>query len=118
MANKKPDLDSRSRGVLITDLLLTTAPRSGYVIPGHGRLNAPPCSTSIRGAAWEHAMRALLYALFVTFGGLLSVLIAYLVEPKVSMTASLIVFLVLFFSNFIVSWFAVVLVMDGSLKDV
>ena len=63
-------------------------------------------------------MRALLCALFVTFGGLLSVLIAYLFEPRVSMTTSLIVFLVLFFSNFIVSWFVVVLVMDGSLKNV
>ncbi len=63
-------------------------------------------------------MRALLYVVFVTIGGLLSVAIGYLVEPQVSMTVSLIVFLALFFANFVVSWIAVVLVMNGSLKDV
>ena len=63
-------------------------------------------------------MRALLYVVFVTIGGLLSVAIGYVVEPKVSMTVSLIVFLALFFANFVVSWIAVVLVMNGSLKDV
>jgi hypothetical protein len=41
-----------------------------------------------------------------------------MVEPVVSMTVSLIVFLALFFANFIVSWMAVVLVMSGPLKDV
>jgi len=63
-------------------------------------------------------MRALLYVVFVTIGGLLAVAIGYLVEPAVSMTASLIVFLALFFANFVVSWIAVVLVMNGPLKDV
>ena len=63
-------------------------------------------------------MRALLYVVFVTIGGLLSVAIGYLVEPQVSMTVSLIVFLALFFANFVVSWIAVVLVMNGSLNDV
>ncbi len=64
-------------------------------------------------------MKALiLYVVFVTIGGLLSVAIGYLVEPKVSMTASLIVFLTLFFGNFVASWIAVVLVMGRSLKDV
>ena len=49
-------------------------------------------------------MKALiLYVVFVTIGGLLSVAIGYLVEPKVSMTASLIVFLTLFFANFVAS---------------
>ena len=63
-------------------------------------------------------MGALLYVVFVTIGGLLAVAIGYLVEPVVSMTASLIVFLALFFANFVVSWIAVVLVMNGPLKDV
>jgi hypothetical protein len=62
-------------------------------------------------------MRALLYAIFVTIGGLLSVAIGYLVEPTVSMTVSLTVFLTLFFANFVVSWIAVVHVINGSLKD-
>src|SRR5258707_1178282 len=62
-------------------------------------------------------MGALLYMVFVTIGGLLAVAIGYLVEP-VSMTASLIVFLALFFANFVASWIAVVLVMNGPLKDV
>jgi hypothetical protein len=63
-------------------------------------------------------MGALLYVVFVTIGGLLVVAIGYLVEPVVSMTASLIAFLALFFANFVVSWIAVVLVMNGPLKDV
>jgi hypothetical protein len=50
-------------------------------------------------------------------GGALSVAIGYLVEMEVSSAASLIVFLALFFTNFVVSWIAVILVMDGSLKD-
>jgi hypothetical protein len=63
-------------------------------------------------------MKALiLYVVFVATGGLLSVAIGYLVEMEVSSAASLIVFLALFFANFVVSWIAVILVMDGSLKD-
>jgi hypothetical protein len=63
-------------------------------------------------------MRALLYVVFVIIGGLLAVAIGYLVEPMVSMTASLIVFLALFLANFAVSWVAVVLVTNGPLKGV
>ena len=63
-------------------------------------------------------MGALLYIVFVTIGALLAVAIGYLIEPLVSMTASLTVFLALFFANFVVSWIAVVLVMNGPLKDV
>ena len=62
-------------------------------------------------------MRALLYAIFATIGCLLSVVIGYLVEPKVSMTVSLIVFLVLLFANFIVSWIVVIVVMNRLLAD-
>jgi hypothetical protein len=63
-------------------------------------------------------MKALiLYVVFVATGGLVAGLIGYLVEIEVSSAASLIVFLALFFANFVVSWIAVILIMDGSLKD-
>jgi hypothetical protein len=63
-------------------------------------------------------MKALiLYVLFVVIGASISVGIGYFVEREVSSTASLIVFLALFFANFAVSWIAVILVMDGTLKD-
>ena len=61
-------------------------------------------------------MRAVLYVVFVTIGGMLSVAIGYLVEPRVSMTVSLTVFLALFFANFVVSWMAVVRVMNDLLE--
>jgi hypothetical protein len=65
-----------------------------------------------------NAMKALiLYVLFVVIGALISTGIGYYVEIEFSSTASLIVFLALFFANFAVSWLAVILVMDGSLKD-
>ena len=63
-------------------------------------------------------MGALLYFALVTIGGFLAVAIGYVAEPVMSMTASLTVFLALFFANFVVSWIAVVLVMNGPLKDV
>jgi hypothetical protein len=63
-------------------------------------------------------MKALIrYVVFVATGGLVAGLIGYLVEIEVSSAASLIVFLALFFANFVVSWIAVILIMDGSLKD-
>jgi hypothetical protein len=63
-------------------------------------------------------MKALvLYVLFVLIGGLISVGVGYYVEKEFSSTASLVVFLALFFSNFAVSWIGVILVMDGSLKN-
>lgn len=64
-------------------------------------------------------MKALiLYVIFVTVGALVASIIGYYTEIEVSSAASLIVFLTLFFANFVVSWIAVILVMDGSLKDV
>jgi hypothetical protein len=54
---------------------------------------------------------------FVVIGASIAVGIGYVVEREVSSTASLIVFLALFFANFAVSWIAVILVMDGTLKD-
>lgn len=64
-------------------------------------------------------MKALiLYALFVSIGAVASGTVGYFVEREFSSAMSLIVFLTLFFANFVVSWLAVVLVMDGSLRDV
>jgi hypothetical protein len=67
---------------------------------------------------WEVAMKALiLYVVFVMIGALIATGIGYYVEIEFSSAASLIVFLALFFANFVVSWIAVILVMDGTLKD-
>ena len=50
-------------------------------------------------------MKALvLYVLFVLIGGLISVGVGYYVEKEFSSTASLVVFLAMFFSNF-AFWF-------------
>jgi len=63
-------------------------------------------------------MKALiLYVIFVTVGALLATAVGYYTEIEVSPTASLIVFLALFFANFAVSWLVVIFIMDGSLKD-
>jgi hypothetical protein len=64
-------------------------------------------------------MKALiLYVLFVLVGALVSVGVGYYVEKEFSSAASLVVFLAMFFSNFVVSWIAVILVIDGNLKNV
>jgi hypothetical protein len=63
-------------------------------------------------------MKALiLYVAFVAIGVAIATGLGYFIEIEFSSTASLIVFLALFFSNFVVSWIAVILVMDGSLED-
>jgi hypothetical protein len=63
-------------------------------------------------------MKALiLYVVFVVIGALIASGIGLFVERQVSSTASLIVFLALFFANFAASWIAVIFVMDGSLKN-
>ena len=63
-------------------------------------------------------MKALiLYVVFVVIGSLVSAGIGYLVEIEISSAVSLIVFLTLFFVNIVISWLAVIIVMDGSLKD-
>jgi hypothetical protein len=64
-------------------------------------------------------MKALiLYVVFVVIGALASVGVGYFVEREVSSAASLVVFLALFFSNFVVSWIAVIFVMDGNLRNI
>ena len=50
-------------------------------------------------------------------GGVVAATIGYYVEMQVSATASLIVFLALFFANFAASWILVIYIMDGSFKD-
>ena len=63
-------------------------------------------------------MKALiLYVLFVIIGAAIAVGIGYVVEKEVSSTASLIVFLGLFFANFAAAWIAVIFVMDGTLAN-
>jgi hypothetical protein len=63
-------------------------------------------------------MKALiLYVLFVIIGALVATGIGYWIEKEFSSTLSLVVFLAMFFANFAISWLAVILVMDGSLKD-
>lgn len=63
-------------------------------------------------------MKALvLYVVFVVVGALLATAIGWWVETYVSEAVSLVVFLVLFFSNFVVSWILVILAMDGTLKN-
>jgi hypothetical protein len=63
-------------------------------------------------------MKALiLYVIFVTIGALVAAAIGYYIEIQVSAATSLIVFLTLFFANFVVSWIAVIYIMDGSLRD-
>jgi hypothetical protein len=63
-------------------------------------------------------MKALiLYVLFVVIGAAVAVAIGYFIEMEVSSTASLIVFLALFFTNFVAAWIAVIFVMDGSLEN-
>ncbi len=63
-------------------------------------------------------MKALiLYVLFVLIGGAVSVFLGWTTEREISDTVGLLVFLTLFFINFVVSWVGVVLVMDGTLKN-
>ena len=64
-------------------------------------------------------MKALImYVVFVITGALIATGIGYWVEKQFSSALSLVVFLALFFANFGISWLAVVLVMDGSLRDI
>ena len=59
----------------------------------------------------------LLYVLFVAVGTAISVFVGFFVERTISPGLSTLVFLVLFFSNLVTSWIAVVLVIDGSLRN-
>ncbi|NVO15042.1 MAG: hypothetical protein HXX10_13490 [Rhodoplanes sp.] len=59
----------------------------------------------------------LLYTVFVAIGAVLSAVVGYNVERQVSEAAGLIVFLAMFFSNFVVSWIFVILAIDRTLKN-
>ena len=64
-------------------------------------------------------MKALiLYVTFVLTGVALSGLAGFVTERATSSVLGLIVFLTLFFTNFVIAWILTVLVMDGSLKDI
>lgn len=63
-------------------------------------------------------MKALiLYIAFVLIGSAVAIGVGYVLEREISSTVSLIVFLAMFFGNLVASWIAVILVMDGSLKE-
>ena len=63
-------------------------------------------------------MKALvLYVLFVALGTAIAVFAGLFVERNISSGMSTLVFLILFFSNLIASWIAVIFVMDGSLRN-
>lgn len=59
----------------------------------------------------------LLYTVFVAIGAAASAAAGYYVEQQMSEATGLIVFLALFFANFVVSWIAVILVMDRTLAN-
>jgi hypothetical protein len=59
----------------------------------------------------------LLYTVFVVVGAVISAFVGGFVERQVSEAAGLIVFLAMFFSNFVVSWILVILAIDHTLKN-
>jgi hypothetical protein len=63
-------------------------------------------------------MKALmLYVVFVVLGVGVAAAIAYYIDRQTSSAISQIVFLALFFINFVVSWIITIFVMDGSLDN-
>jgi hypothetical protein len=58
-----------------------------------------------------------LYVLFASVGTIAAIFAGLFVERFISVNASTVVFLVLFFSDLVLAWIAVVLVMDGNLRD-
>jgi hypothetical protein len=59
----------------------------------------------------------IIYVTFVVIGAAVSALIGYYVEQRTSSGVGLIVFLSLFFANFVISWLATVLAIDRSLGN-
>ena len=63
-------------------------------------------------------MKALVvYVVFVAIGAVASSFVGLFAEREVSSGVGLLVFLVLLFADLVVSWIAVILVMDGSLRN-
>jgi hypothetical protein len=66
----------------------------------------------------ENAMKALIiYVVFVAIGAVISALVGLFVEREMSSALGLFVGLTLFFLNFVISWLATILVMDGTLRN-
>jgi hypothetical protein len=64
-------------------------------------------------------MKALiLYVMFVVGGAFVAGFIGLWVERNFGATISLIVFLSMFFANFVLGWIGTMLVMDGTLRTV
>jgi len=64
-------------------------------------------------------MKALvLYVIFVVIGAAISIFVGYEVEKHASTNLSLVIFLAMFFANFAIAWFATVLAIDGSFRDI
>lgn len=59
----------------------------------------------------------LLYVGLVIVGAAIATGLGLYLEQAVNSTVSLIVFLALFFGNFVVSWIIVVYIMDGTLRS-
>ena len=59
----------------------------------------------------------LLYVGLVIVGAAIATGLGLYLEQAVNSTVSLIVFLALFFGNFVVSWIIVIYIMDGTLKS-
>jgi F0F1-type ATP synthase assembly protein I len=59
----------------------------------------------------------IIYVTFVIIGAIVSALIGYFVEQRTSSGVGLIVFLSLFFANFVLYWLATVLAIDRSLGN-
>jgi hypothetical protein len=59
----------------------------------------------------------IIYVTFVVIGAVVSAVIGYYVEKQTTPGISLLVFLCLFFSNFVIAWLATVMVIDGSLGN-
>jgi hypothetical protein len=63
-------------------------------------------------------MKALIiYVGLVIVGAAIATGLGLYLEQAVSSTVSLIVFLALFFGNFVVSWIIVIYIMDGTLRS-
>lgn len=59
----------------------------------------------------------LLYVGLVIVGAAIATGLGLYIEQAVNSTVSLIVFLALFFGNFVVSWIIVIFIMDGTLRS-
>jgi hypothetical protein len=103
----------------ISFTLIRLACKAGVSEPSYAFVSASAVRRRhVATCAGAKKMKALvLYSVFVAIGAFASAAVGFYVETEVSATLSLVVFLCLFFANFVVSWLAVVLVMDGSLKN-